>query len=107
MIRMARPVGHSRHRTSGGIAANRSFHTLLNKRAGGVEQMGLINRTFSSGISVALRTAAILGFALLLAITARSQSGKFPRVWESPLTIQTYELGEPDPNPALLDWQRR
>ncbi|HVQ40409.1 MAG TPA: DUF5107 domain-containing protein, partial [Pyrinomonadaceae bacterium] len=66
-----------------------------------------MKRRVSSGTSIALQTAAILAFALSLAVTARPQSGKFPRVWESPLTIQTYELGEPDPNPALLDWQRR
>jgi len=30
-----------------------------------------------------------------------------PRVWEAPLVIPTYELGPPNPYPALLDWQRR
>ncbi len=29
------------------------------------------------------------------------------RVWEGPLIIPTYELGPPDPNPPLLDSQRR
>ncbi|MCA1620496.1 MAG: DUF5107 domain-containing protein [Acidobacteria bacterium] len=44
---------------------------------------------------------------LAFAAGARAQSDKSPRVWEAPLSIPTYELGAPDPNPALLDWQRR
>jgi tetratricopeptide (TPR) repeat protein len=40
--------------------------------------------------------------------TARAQtSGGSPRVWEAPLSLPTYELGPPNPYPALLDWQRR
>jgi len=39
---------------------------------------------------------------LLLSLTfAGVSSGA--RVWEAPLVIPTYELGQPDPNPALLD----
>jgi tetratricopeptide (TPR) repeat protein len=29
-----------------------------------------------------------------------------PRVWEAPLTLPTYELGPPDPNPPLFDRSR-
>ena len=39
-------------------------------------------------------------FPLPLALTA---AGAQVRVWEEPLVIPTYELGPPDPNPALLD----
>ena len=35
------------------------------------------------------------------------ESNTAPRVWEAPLSIPTYELGPPNPYPALLDWQRR
>ncbi|HEV2863188.1 MAG TPA: DUF5107 domain-containing protein [Pyrinomonadaceae bacterium] len=59
------------------------------------------------GISVALRGAALVVFALSLGAPARAQSDRSPRVWEAPLSIPTYELGAPDPNPALLDWNRR
>ena len=38
---------------------------------------------------------------------AVGQSTTAPRVWEAPLSIPTYELGPPNPYPALLDWQRR
>ena len=41
-------------------------------------------------------------------VRAQSQeSNSSPRVWEAPLSIPTYELGSPNPYPALLDWQRR
>ena len=40
------------------------------------------------------------------AATTNAQETK-PRVWEAPLVIPTYELGPPNPYPALLDWQRR
>jgi tetratricopeptide (TPR) repeat protein len=63
--------------------------------------------TVSFLISGCLRAAALLALGLTLAASARAQSGKSPRVWEAPLSIPTYELGAPDPNPALLDWQRR
>jgi len=46
--------------------------------------------------------------ALSSAVTVQSQeSNSSPRVWEAPLSIPTYELGPPNPYPALLDWQRR
>jgi tetratricopeptide (TPR) repeat protein len=61
----------------------------------------------SNGIRAAARAALVVSFALSLAGVAHAQSDKLPRVWEAPLSIPTYELGEPDPNPALLDWQRR
>jgi tetratricopeptide (TPR) repeat protein len=61
----------------------------------------------SNKISIALRVAAVMTFSLALLATTRAQSKTFPRVWESPLSIPTYELGEPDPNPALIDWRRR
>jgi tetratricopeptide (TPR) repeat protein len=35
------------------------------------------------------------------------ESNSSSRVWEAPLSIPTYELGPPNPYPALLDWQRR
>jgi tetratricopeptide (TPR) repeat protein len=59
---------------------------------------------------------ALLGawcVAMLLHVSsnmARAQSQAFngsARVWEAPLSIPTYELGPPNPYPALLDWQRR
>ena len=43
---------------------------------------------------------------LIYAPTINAQDSK-PRVWEAPLVIPTYELGPPNPYPALLDWQRR
>ena len=54
-----------------------------------------------------LRAFALAAFALALGVSARAQSDRSPRVWEAPLVIPTYELGAPDPNPALLDWNRR
>lgn len=63
--------------------------------------------TALQGITVALRAVALAAFALSFVAPARGQSDKSPRVWEAPLAIPTYELGAPDPNPALLDWQRR
>ena len=63
--------------------------------------------TVSYAISRAMRAFALAAFAFALVINARAQSDKSPRVWEAPLVIPTYELGAPDPNPALLDWQRR
>jgi tetratricopeptide (TPR) repeat protein len=68
--------------------------------------MGFIEGSVRAG-RLALGAAAALALLVSLAGAARAQSEKFPRVWESPLSIPTYELGEPDPNPALLDWQRR
>ncbi|MBZ5593898.1 MAG: DUF5107 domain-containing protein [Acidobacteriia bacterium] len=44
------------------------------------------------------RWAVVLALSLIFAGVS---SGA--RVWEAPLVIPTYELGPPDPNPALLD----
>lgn len=50
-----------------------------------------------------------LCFAILLtalcsgAALAQAQSHTAARVWEAPLTLPTYELGPPDPNPPLFD----
>ena len=57
-----------------------------------------------------LRICYALTLILLLSIGVRvhgQESSSSPRVWESPLSIPTYELGAPNPYPALLDWQRR
>ncbi|HEY6118810.1 MAG TPA: DUF5107 domain-containing protein [Pyrinomonadaceae bacterium] len=48
-----------------------------------------------------------MGIVFLLITAAQAQSSNMPRVWEGPLTLPTYELGAPNPYPALLDWQRR
>ncbi|HEX6626198.1 MAG TPA: tetratricopeptide repeat protein [Pyrinomonadaceae bacterium] len=63
--------------------------------------------TVTYGISKALRAAALCALVLASAADGRAQSDRSPRVWEAPLSIPTYELGAPDPNPALLDWNRR
>jgi tetratricopeptide (TPR) repeat protein len=55
-------------------------------------------RTFRAGIFVV--------YVLAVAAMVPAQSA-MPRAWEAPLIIQTYELGAPDPNPPLLDWNRR
>ena len=52
---------------------------------------------------LALCCAVLL--ALVLSISVQAQDSA--RVWEAPLSIPTYELGPPNPYPALLDWQRR
>ena len=44
---------------------------------------------------------------LVLALSNSVQAQDSARVWEAPLSIPTYELGPPNPYPALLDWQRR
>src|SRR5215813_11823901 len=43
----------------------------------------------------------------MLSISAQAQSSNTPRVWEGTVTLPTYELGPPNPYPAVLDWQRR
>src|SRR6266446_2864890 len=51
---------------------------------------------------------AVMLLAFSNGVTVQSQESKSsPRVWEAPLSIPTYELGPPNPYPALLDWQRR
>jgi hypothetical protein len=52
--------------------------------------------------------AVMLVLLLFNGVRAQAQrSDASPRVWEAPLSIPTYELGPPNPYPALLDWQRR
>jgi len=52
----------------------------------------------------------VISMAVLLLgveiVAAQAASGS-ARVWEAPLVLPTYELGPPNPYPALLDWQRR
>jgi tetratricopeptide (TPR) repeat protein len=66
-----------------------------------------LKKTFS-------RTVLSVGYAVMQVlvlsnvVTAQDQgSVTSARVWEAPLSIPTYELGPPNPYPALLDWQRR
>jgi tetratricopeptide (TPR) repeat protein len=55
-----------------------------------------------------LRLVISVAVLLLAAEIIAAQSASVsPRVWEAPLVIPTYELGPPNPYPALLDWQRR
>src|SRR3989442_1282222 len=52
--------------------------------------------------------ALLLVVVLSSVVAAQTQApDPAPRVWEAPLSIPTYELGPPNPYPALLDWQRR
>lgn len=53
-------------------------------------------------------TLLSVGAIFLALVSSTSIQGQdSPRVWEAPLSIPTYELGPPNPYPALLDWQRR
>ncbi len=57
-----------------------------------------------------LRVCCLVMLLSALPNAGRAQvqaSNDSPRVWEAPLSIPTYELGSPNPYPALLDWQRR
>ncbi|HEV8130987.1 MAG TPA: DUF5107 domain-containing protein [Acidobacteriota bacterium] len=45
--------------------------------------------------------------AILLACLSTPLHAQAARVWEAPLVIPTYELGPADPNPVLLEKQRR
>ena len=52
--------------------------------------------------------AMLLVLALSNGVRVQAQgSNTAPRVWEAPLSIPTYQLGPPNPYPALMDWQRR
>src|SRR5882757_7816435 len=52
--------------------------------------------------------ALLLAMIFSSVVAAQTQAPEYPpRVWEAPLSIPTYELGPPNPYPALLDWQRR
>src|SRR5436189_4559293 len=47
-------------------------------------------------------------FLMMSSLSAQGQSAQGgSKVWETQITIATYELGPPNPYPALLDWQRR
>ena len=61
----------------------------------------------SSCLSFRLHHVLFLLFLMTSSVSVLGQSSNDPRVWEAPLTIPTYELGPPNPYPALLDWQRR
>ncbi|HEX6185427.1 MAG TPA: DUF5107 domain-containing protein, partial [Pyrinomonadaceae bacterium] len=63
--------------------------------------------TVSYVMTKVLRVVVLAACVLALVTSASAQSDRSPRVWEAPLSIPTYELGAPDPNPALIDWQRR
>jgi len=58
-------------------------------------------------LSNRLRLSLSLFLFFLTTHHAQAQSSTAPRVWEESLSIPTYELGPPNPYPALLDWQRR
>src|SRR4051812_28589823 len=78
---------------------------LFNK---GKNFMRAISEIMSTRFLPSLGWAALLAVIVLGHVTARAQtSGGSPRVWEAPLSLPTYELGPPNPYPALLDWQRR
>ena len=52
-----------------------------------------------------LRLVISLAVLLLAAEIVAAQSASMsPRAWEASLVIPTYELGPPNPYPALLDW---
>ena len=60
---------------------------------------------FSNRLFILVLAVLLLGNAVS---AARSETdSKDPRVWEAPLVIPTYELGQPNPYPQLLDWDRR
>ncbi|MBA2705201.1 MAG: DUF5107 domain-containing protein [Blastocatellia bacterium] len=62
----------------------------------------------STQFRLSLACIVLLAVTLLSGISAEAQtSTDAPRVWEAPLVIPTYELGPPNPYPALLDWERR
>src|SRR5882762_8544670 len=66
-------------------------------------------RTNSTNIfsDTGLQAYYVLTLILVFSIGVSVQAQDSPRVWEAPLSIPTYELGPPNPYPALLDWQRR
>lgn len=54
-----------------------------------------------------LRHCVFLLIAILGLFGFASAQTPAARVWEAPLTIPTYELGQPDPNPPLFGTRRR
>src|SRR5437879_1977499 len=72
----------------------------------------ILRNNFMRSISANIFSYSLLrpGCALLLTlavssvVAAQTQApDSAPRVWEAPLSIPTYELGPPNPYPALLD----
>jgi tetratricopeptide (TPR) repeat protein len=58
--------------------------------------------------SLRLHHVGFLLFLMTSTINVLGQSPQSaPKVWETQVNIPTYELGAPNPYPALLDWQRR
>src|SRR5256885_11390833 len=74
----------------------------------GMSFMRVLFEITSARFLLSLGCAALLAVVLSSGLPAHGQtSSGAPRVWEAPLSIPTYELGSPNPYPALLDWQRR
>jgi tetratricopeptide (TPR) repeat protein len=67
-------------------------------------------RTNLTGIfshSILRLCCGVMSMLAFANVVQSQESNSSPRVWEAPLSIPTYELGQPNPYPALLDWQRR
>src|SRR6266436_811182 len=70
--------------------------------------MGAKSKNIFSHPLLSLSGAALLALSLSSGVRGQDQATSMsPRVWQGPLSIPTYELGPPNPYPALLDWQRR
>jgi tetratricopeptide (TPR) repeat protein len=69
--------------------------------------MKVITPNTASHFLIRLVCAGLLVF-VTVSVHAQTQTGiATARVWEGPLNIPSYELGPPNPYPALLDSQRR
>src|SRR2546423_14252676 len=79
------------------------MHQIKGKNSMGIMLQSTFAR-FLLSLSCALLLALVLSGGL--SVVAQTSSAA-PRVWEAPLALPTYELGQPNPYPALLDWQRR
>ncbi len=64
------------------------------------QKLSLIRRRLACFWLLLLTTSGLVTFAPAQSTNAGA------RVWEAPLTIPTYELGPPDPNPPLFDRPR-
>ncbi|MFL6208658.1 MAG: DUF5107 domain-containing protein [Pyrinomonadaceae bacterium] len=70
--------------------------------------MRVVSKSTFAHFLLSLGCAVLLALVLSSGLSAVAQtSSAAPRVWEAPLALPTYELGPPNPYPALLDWQRR
>src|SRR5689334_25447439 len=70
--------------------------------------MRAITENIYSDFLISLRCLALLALIVSNSLLVHAQTAAATaRVWEGPLNIPTYELGPPNPYPALLDWQRR